>query len=78
MMTLGEAARRAREHAETCIDPSCHRVATALEAALAAERGRRRRGEPIPADAPPIPPWSAVSRPGTSEGPLPFTPPAAR
>jgi hypothetical protein len=36
-MSLFEKAREAREHADQCTDPGCHRVALALEAALHAE-----------------------------------------
>lgn len=37
-MSLEEAAKRAREHADACTDPACHRVALALEAAVHAEQ----------------------------------------
>ena len=37
-MSLEDAAKLAREHADVCIDRGCHVVANALEGALAAER----------------------------------------
>ena len=37
MTGLSDATRDARAHADVCIDPSCHRVALALEGALDAE-----------------------------------------
>jgi hypothetical protein len=36
-MSLSDKAREAREHAGTCTDPFCHRLALALEAAERAE-----------------------------------------
>ncbi len=39
-MSLFDKAREAREHANTCTNPSCHAVANALEGALATERAK--------------------------------------
>jgi hypothetical protein len=71
-MSLGDAARRAREHAQVCVNPACHRVALALEAALKAAKWRHDRDHDLSGRTDDIPPWSQISRPGTSEGPLPF------
>jgi hypothetical protein len=68
-MSLFDAARDARRHADTCTNPSCHAVANALEGALATERAKRYE----PADTTRIPdPSSAgfvsevrISKPGT-------------
>jgi hypothetical protein len=35
-MSIFDKAKAAREHADRCIDPSCHALACALEAALTA------------------------------------------
>jgi hypothetical protein len=70
---LREAAEAAREHASRCCEPSCHRTALALEAIITAGENRALLDaltEEGPTDD--IPPWSQVSKPGTSEGPLPF------
>jgi hypothetical protein len=71
-MNLDEAARAARERADTSTDPAVHALANALESALAAEaQALIRRQFPMePMDPPP--PWSDASEPGTEEGPLPF------
>jgi hypothetical protein len=73
-MSLEQPAKAAREHADVCINPSCHRVANALDAAVKAEQDRALLAAltepPTPETAPP--PWSEVSEPGTFEGPLNF------
>lgn len=57
-MSLEDRAREAREHADRCINPHCHRIALALEGALHAER----HPPPPPGDSSDLPPWSEVSR----------------
>ena len=62
-MTLDEARRAAREHADVCLEPSCHALANALEGAEHAvalaifrqtfDPDRTTEG---------IPPWSSVTR----------------
>jgi hypothetical protein len=37
MSGLNDAAKEAREHTDTCTDPSCHALANALETAETAE-----------------------------------------
>jgi hypothetical protein len=67
-MTLHDAAKTAREIADTCTAPSCHAVANALEGADRAEEDRLLLAaltEQGPVDD--LPPWSAVSQPGTFE-----------
>ena len=71
-MTLSEAAKLAREHADVCIDPSCHAVANALEGAIAAERMALDRSLDPEPNFDGIPPWSQVCLEGESKGPLPF------
>ena len=44
-MSMFDAARAAREHADACTSPSCHAVANALEGALDASLGAIRDGE---------------------------------
>jgi hypothetical protein len=63
-MSLEDRAKAAREHADVCINPSCHMVANALEGALYAER----HPPPPPANTVGILPWSAVSAPDPTEG----------
>jgi hypothetical protein len=71
---LREAAEAARELAGRSINPADHAVANALEAAVKVEQNRALLAAlsepPTPETAPP--PWSEVSEPGTSEGPLNF------
>jgi hypothetical protein len=71
---LRQAAKAAREHADRCTEPSCHRTALALTAAERTESDAALLNAltepPTPETAPP--PWWEVSEPGTSEGPLPF------
>jgi hypothetical protein len=71
-MTLAKAARAARMRADTSIDPAVHRVACALESAENAARHRMHLHAMCEASRPETtpPPWSQVSRPDTSEGPL--------
>ena len=73
-MNLREAAKAAREHADGCINPSCHAVANALDGVVLAEQNQALLDAltepPTPETAPP--PWREVSQPGTSEGPIPF------
>ena len=70
-MSLHDAARRAREHADVCTDRGCHAVANALEAAQRAEEDRLlMAGLTEPDPGVPFPKWSQVSQPGTSEGAL--------
>jgi hypothetical protein len=68
-MSLFDAARAAREHADACTNPSCHAVANALEGALDAEFGAIRDGEREPPDltGTPDPPVSniLIANPGT-------------
>jgi hypothetical protein len=67
-MSLEDAAKLAREHADVCIDRGCHVVANALEGALAAERLAAKYAVNPPAgDTSDLPPWSAVSAPRTAE-----------
>jgi hypothetical protein len=71
---LRQAAKAAREHADACTEPSCHRTALALEAAVKSFENRALLAaltEPsTPETAPP--PWWEVSREGEQEGPLRF------
>jgi hypothetical protein len=71
-MSLHHATDAAREHADACIDKSCHALALALAAAEHAESDRLLRDglEAHEPDLTGIPKWSAVSKPGTCEGPL--------
>jgi hypothetical protein len=63
-MSLDDAAKLAREHADVCIDPGCHVVANALEGALAAERlAARWAANPPQGDTSDLEPWSQVSKP---------------
>lgn len=55
MTGLSDATRDARAHADVCIDPSCHRVALALEGALDAEFHAIKDAEHEPADLTGIP-----------------------
>jgi hypothetical protein len=57
-MSLDEAARAAGAEADTSIDPIDHRLALALEGALAAEQQPERP----PSDLTGIPPASGVTR----------------
>jgi hypothetical protein len=65
-VSLEEKVAAAYEKAQTSLDPHDWRVYHALNGALHAER----HPPPAPADTSGIPPWSEVSEPGTSEGPL--------
>jgi hypothetical protein len=70
---LDAAIDRAREVAETSLDPWDWRKLHALEAVKRAREDRvllDALSEPDPGV--PFPPWSEVSEPGTSEGPIPF------
>lgn len=69
-MSLSDKAREARDHASGCTNPACHRYAHALAAAELAEFDSIRRADEEPADVSDLPKWSAVSTPGTTEGPL--------
>ena len=62
-MTLDEARRAAREHADTCIEPSCHALANALEGAehAVALAIFRQTFDPD-RDTSDLPPWSSVTR----------------
>jgi hypothetical protein len=71
---LRAAAELARERAGASMDRGDHELANALEAACKAFEDAallELLTEPsTPANAPP--PWSDVSEPGTTSGPLPF------
>jgi hypothetical protein len=70
-MSLEDAAKSAREKADTSIDPFDHIVANALEGAVAAERQAAKFALNPPAgDTSGIPDWNDVSKPGMQEGPL--------
>lgn len=63
-MSLEEAARRAREIADTSIDPFDHMRANAMEGAVAAERlNAKHAANPPAGDTSDLPPWPQVSRP---------------
>jgi hypothetical protein len=60
-MNLKERAKEAREHAEVCLDPSCHALANALDSALLARKWRHDRDHEPRRRTDDLPPWSAVS-----------------
>ena len=68
-MSLSDAARRAREIADASTDWRDHRIALALEGAVAAERQAANFAlNPPDGDTSDLPPWSEVSASGTTEG----------
>jgi hypothetical protein len=64
-VNLDEARRAAREHADVCIEPSCHALANALDGADYAQALAifRAAVDPDWRDTSDLPPWSEVSRP---------------
>jgi hypothetical protein len=60
-LSVEQAAKRAREIADTSIDPADHRVALALEGALLAQKWRHKRDHEPVGRTDDLPPWSAVS-----------------
>jgi hypothetical protein len=64
-MSLEDRAREAREIADRSTDWRDHRIALALEGAVAAERQALKYAEEPPAgDTSDLPPWSEVSASG--------------
>jgi hypothetical protein len=62
-MSLEDAAKAAREIADTSIDPFDHMRANALEGAIGAEEYARKFASPA-GDTSDLPPWSEVSASG--------------
>jgi hypothetical protein len=63
-MTTEDAAKRAREIADTSIDLFDHMRANAIEGTLAAERlNAKWAASPPQGDTSGLPPWSEVSQP---------------
>ncbi|HUO37770.1 MAG TPA: hypothetical protein VMU34_08000 [Mycobacterium sp.] len=66
-MSLEDAAKAARAHADVCTDWLCHMKANALEGAQRAEEDAvLLSGLTEPDPGVPFPPWRAVSAPDTT------------